>query len=191
MMTETPALVPVPESELIERVLNGDASAERTLYEEHVDRVYRLCYRLASGDPHLARDFTQDTFIRAFSKLADFRGQARLATWLHTIAVSVSLNGIRRVKRWQDREAPIDEVPDIGATPRDAEPDLKVRLRSAIDGLPEPYRVVFVMFDVEGYTHEEIGAVLRIPTGTSKARLSRARARLREQLADFAGEWAT
>ena len=104
--------------------------------------------------------------------------------------MSVSLNGMRRVKRWHERERPIDDAVDVGSTPRHAEPDLKSRLRSAIEKLPETHRVVFVMFDVEGYTHEEIGEVLQIPTGTSKARLSRARARLREDLADFAGDWA-
>ena len=190
MMTETEDLALVPESELIQRVLQGDAAAERKLYDDHVDRVYRLCYRLSSGDPDLARDFTQEAFVRAFNKLGEFRGQAKLATWMHTIAVSVSLNGMRRVKRWHERESPIDEMVETGEAIRTTEPDLKIRLRTAIDGLPEPYRVVFVMFDVEGYTHEEIGEVLRIPTGTSKARLSRARARLREQLADFAGDWA-
>jgi RNA polymerase sigma-70 factor, ECF subfamily len=191
MKTDTPALELVPETELIRQVLEGDPAAERKLYDEHVDRVYRLCYRLACADAGLAQDFTQETFVKAFSKLSDFRGQARLSTWLHTIAVSVSLNGMRRVKRWRDRETSFDDAPDLGSTPRDAEPDLKVRLRKAIDRLPEPHRVVFVMFDMEGYTHEEIGEVLLIPTGTSKARLSRARAQLRQELADFAGEWVT
>jgi RNA polymerase sigma-70 factor (ECF subfamily) len=189
MTTATLIPDPVPETQLIQRVLSGDATAERALYDEHVDRVFRLCYRLAGGNADLARDFTQETFVKAFNKLAEFRGQAKLGTWLHTIAVSTSLNGMRKVKRWHEREAPIDEIPDIGETRREAEPDLKVRLKTAIDGLPEPQKIVFVMFDVEGYTHEEIGEVLQIPTGTSKARLSRARARLREELADFAGEW--
>jgi RNA polymerase sigma-70 factor (ECF subfamily) len=77
----------------------------------------------------------------------------------------------------------------ISESRRAAEPDLKRRLALAIDGLPEGYRTVFVMHDVEGYTHEEIGATLGIETGTSKAQLSRARAKLRDTLADFAGEW--
>jgi RNA polymerase sigma-70 factor, ECF subfamily len=189
MMTQPIALEPVPETELIQQVLTGNPAAERKLYEEHVERVYRLCYRLAGADAGLAQDFTQETFVKAFSRLGEFRGQAKLATWLHTIAVSVSLNGMRRVKRWRERETSIDDAVQIGSTKRTAEPDLKIRLRDAIEKLPEPHRVVFVMFDMEGYTHEEIGEVLRIPTGTSKARLSRARARLREDLADFAGEW--
>jgi len=79
----------------------------------------------------------------------------------------------------------------VGVTRREAEPDLKARLTQAIDALPEGYRMVFVMHDVEGYTHQEIGAALGVETGTSKAQLSRARAKLRVALADFAGEWAT
>jgi RNA polymerase sigma-70 factor (ECF subfamily) len=72
-----------------------------------------------------------------------------------------------------------------------AEPDLKARLHAAIDGLPVKYRTVVVMHDVEGYTHEEIAATLNVEVGTSKAQLSRARAKLREVLSDFAGEWVS
>lgn len=176
--------------DLIRRVLDGDVMAERALYDAHVDRVYRLCYRIANGDRELAQDFTQETFVRAFSRLADFRGASALSTWLHSIAVSVALNGMRKAKRWHERETPLDDAVPVGVVKREAEPDLKVRLKRAIDELPEPYRVVFMMYDMEGYTHEEIGAVLEIPSGTSKARLSRARAKLRESLAEFAGEWA-
>ena len=181
----------VDEKLLIRRVLDGDAGAERALYDQHVDRVYRLCHRMANGDADLAQDFTQESFVRAFDRLADFRGEAALSTWLHSIAVSVSLNGMRKVKRHRDRETELDGVAEIGSATRHAEPDLKQRLRGAIDALPERYKVVFVMYDVEGYSHEEIGRVLDMPAGTSKARLSRARAKLREALAEFAGEWAT
>lgn len=181
----------VADRNLIARVLNGDARAERELYDAHVDRVYRLCYRLAGGDADLAQDFTQETFLRAFDRLADFRGDSALSTWLHSIAVSVGLNGMRKVKRWRERETDLEQgVEAVGATVREAEPDLKSRLKEAIARLPERYRVVFVMYDVEGYTHEEIGEVLDMPTGTSKARLSRARAKLRDALSQFAGEWA-
>lgn len=176
------------ERELIARVRAGDGAAERVLYDAHVDRVYRLAYRLA-GDDELAREFTQDTFVRAFERLGSFRGEAKLSTWLHAIATSVALNGLRKVKRFRHRETDLDDAHGLSATVRAAEPDLKLRLASAIDGLPNGYRTVFVMHDVEGYTHEEIGAALGIETGTSKAQLSRARAKLRDALADFAGEW--
>ena len=178
------------ESALIARVRAGDGAAERALYDTHVDRVYRLAYRL-SGDDELAREFTQDTFVRAFERLGSFRGEARLSTWLYAITTSVVLNGLRKVKRFRRRETDLTEATGVSRPGRQAEPDLKRRLAVAIDGLPDGYRTVFVMHDVEGYTHEEIGAALGIETGTSKAQLSRARARLRETLADFAGEWVS
>ena len=173
------------ERELISRVLAGDPSAERALYDAHVDRVFRLAYRMA-GDMDRAQDYTQETFIRAFSRLQTFRGDASLSTWLGSIAISVTLNGLRKVRRQNEREVGLDDFTPVGPTRREAEPDLKTRLNQAIDDLPEGYRVVFVMHDVEGYTHEEIGASLGVHPGTSKAQLFRARARLREALADFA-----
>lgn len=178
------------DSELIQRVLAGDEVAERALYEAHVDRVYRLAYRLAGNDADLAQDFTQETFVRAFDRLKEFQGRSAFSTWLHSITVSVSLNGLRKVKRNREREVELDEETPTGFAVREAEPDLKQRLQTAIATLPEHYRAVFVMYDMEGYTHEEIGSALNVPVGTSKARLSRAREKLREQLADFAGEWA-
>ena len=178
------------EHDLIARARAGEPAAERALYEAHVDRVYRLAYRLA-GDDDLARDFTQETFIRAFERLHTFRGDAQLSTWLHAIATSVALNGLRKVKRFRQRETDLDDAGHVAAGARAAEPDLRRRLHAAIDALPTGYRTVFVMHDVEGYTHEEIGAALGVETGTSKAQLSRARAKLREALADFAGEWAS
>ena len=170
--------------ELVERVLAGDATAERALYDAHVDRVYRLAYRLA-GDDDLAQDITQETFIKAFARLETFRGASALSTWLHSIAVSVALNGLRKVRRLERREEPLERAPEVGAVGRPAEPDLQLRLRQAIAALPTGYRTVFVMHDVEGYTHEEIGTALGIEAGTSKAQLSRARAKLRAALAPF------
>jgi RNA polymerase sigma-70 factor, ECF subfamily len=177
----------VDEAELVARARAGEPAAERALYEAHVDRVYRLAYRMA-GDDDLARDLTQDTFIRAFERLDGFRGEARFSTWLHSIAVTVVLNGLRKVRKLNQRETDLDEGLDVTGTSAAAEPDLKRRLAAAIDGLPEGYRTVFVMHDVEGYSHEEIGAALGLATGSSKSRLSRARATLREALADFVGE---
>jgi RNA polymerase sigma-70 factor, ECF subfamily len=174
----------VEERDLISRVLAGDPSAERALYDAHVDRVFRLVYRMA-GDLDRAQDYTQETFIRAFSRLSDFRGEAALSTWLGSIAISVTLNGLRKVRRLSDREVALDDVVPVGRSSPEAEPDLKARLRQAIDDLPDGYRAVFVMHDVEGHTHEEIATSLGVHPGTSKAQLFRARARLREALADF------
>jgi RNA polymerase sigma-70 factor (ECF subfamily) len=175
----------VHDQELIGRVLAGDPSAERALYDAHVDRVFRLVYRMA-GDLDRAQDYTQETFIRAFDRLAEFRGEAALSTWLGSIAISITLNGLRKVRRLMDREVALDEALAAGRTPSAADPDLKDRLAQAIDDLPDGYRVVFVMHDVEGFTHEEIASSLGVHPGTSKAQLFRARSRLREALADFA-----
>lgn len=178
------------ERELIARVRKWDVAAERELYEGHVDRVYRLAYRMA-GDSVLAQDITQDTFIRAFDRIAEFRGEAAFGTWLHAIGTTVALNTLRKVKRFRAREGDLDEADGIDAVAPGAEPDLKQKLRKAIDELPEKYRTVFIMHDVEGFKHHEIAGCLGMQVGTSKARLSRARARLRESLAEFAQEWVS
>ena len=178
------------EAKLIAPVRNGDAAAERQLYNAHVDRVYRLAFRM-TGEDDLAQDCTQDTFIRAFDRIGQFRGEASFATWLRSIATSVIFNGLRKVKRFRQREFDLDDGTHVAGGVRSVEPDLKERLRHAIDTLPEKYRMVFVMHDVEGYTHGEISNALGVREGTSKAQLSRARSRLRESLSEFAGEWAS
>ena len=180
----------VNDIQLITRVVAGDAAAERELYETYVDRIYRLAFRLA-GDDELARDFTQATFIRAFEKIGSFRGESSLSTWLHSIGSSVTLNGLRKTKRQRNREAPMEEGLTVGSAKVEAEPDLKERLARAIDSLTDKYRTVFVMHDVEGYTHEEISGTLNIPIGTSKSHLFQARGKLRVMLADFAPEWVS
>ncbi len=179
-------------TDLVGRVLAGDPAAERELYDRHVDRVYRLSFRL-TGDGELATDCTQETFIRVFGRLETFRGEAALSTWITSIAYSVIYNALRKVKRSRETEVDLEVVDQtaIRAPASRAEPDLKASLAREIDSLPDGYRTVFVMHDVEGYTHEEIATSLGIQEGTSKAQLSRARAKLRRALAAFAGEWVT
>jgi len=174
------------EQELIQGALSGDPSAERALYEAHVDRVYRLAYRM-SGDATLAEDFTQETFVRAFKYLPGFRAQSAFGTWLHSIAMSVILNGLRKVKRLGRREQGFDgsQVPEAPGPAPDL--DLRRRLHGSIAQLADNLRAVFLMHEVEGYRHEEIAAALSIPVGTSKARLSRAREQLRDALGSAQG----
>ena len=176
------------ERELLTRAQARDPVAERAIYDTHVDRVYRLAFRLA-GDAELAKEFTQDAFVRAFERLTTFRGDSALSTWLHAITVSVALNGLRKVRRLK-REVQLEHAESLGSDRPRSDPLLRQRLNDAIDKLPTGYRTVFVMHDVEGFTHEEIGAALGIEVGTSKAQLFRARARLRERLADLAGAWS-
>src|SRR6476661_9955387 len=108
-VTDNPRLL---DRQLVSRCIDGDRAAERSLYDAHVERIYRLVHRMA-GDADLAADFTQETFIRAFDRLDQFRGDSSLATWLHTIAVSVALNGMRKVKRIRGRMDNIDETPAV------------------------------------------------------------------------------
>jgi RNA polymerase sigma-70 factor (ECF subfamily) len=173
---------------LVERARRGDASAHRALYESHVERIYRLTFRL-TGVEHLARELTQDTFVRAFASIDGFRGDSAFGTWLHTIAVSVSLNELKRRKRESAREAPLEEALTMSRTAPLSDPILRERLMAAVNELPEGCRTVFMMHDAEGYTHEEIAKALGVTPGTSKAQLSRGRAKLRIALAEFAEEW--
>ena len=195
-MSSWPSLTDVTDNsrhldrELVARCLRREPLAERALYDAHVERIYRLMHRMA-GEPDLAADFTQETFIRAFERLEQFRGDSSLATWLHTIAVSVALNGMRKVKRFRSVAEPVAAIESdhrLAVQPTGFTADLKIRLHSAIDALSVKLRPVFVMHDVEGYTHEEIAGTLGIPLGTSKARLFEARAKLRVALAAFAGD---
>jgi len=178
------------ETRLIARVLAGDRRAGRELYNAHAPRVYRLIHRLC-GDEDLAQEFTQEAFIRAFDRLDRFRGESALSTWLHRIAVTVTSNGMRKVRRLRERESDID--PDFPAGPGShghhrSEPDLRAKIKAAIDELPDVYRTTLVMHDIEGYTHTEIANILDVPEGTSKSRLSAARAQLRKVLAPFSEE---
>ena len=177
------------DQQLIALVLAGEPRAEREFYDRHVDRVYRLAYRL-SGDAMLAQDFTQEAFVRAFERLPQYRGDAALQTWICAICVSVSLNGLRTRTARGKRETGYEEALTFADSRREAEPDLKDRLQAAIASLSDAYRAVFLMHDLEGFTHDEIGIALDIPQGTSKARLFHARRKLRVALAEFEGEWA-
>lgn len=184
-----PALVGgTNEQTLITQVLDGDRGAARTLYEAHVHRVHRLVFRLC-GDEDLTHDLTQDVFIRAFDQLSRFRGEAAFSTWIHRIAVSVTLNALRKVRRLRTRELSLEgasHVPDETSAPSD--PELRERLTRAIEALPAGARASVILHDIEGYTHVEIAAMLGIAVGTSKARLFDARVKLRQALADYARE---
>ena len=177
----------VNEPELIARVVAGDRIAARELYEAHAPRVYRLAFRL-TGDANLAREFTQDTFVRAFGQLSRFRGDSALSTWLHRITVTVVANAMRKVKRFRERETDLEDVHPIGSEASGVDPVLRERLSRAISALPEIYRITVIMHDLEGYTHTEIAEVLGVAEGTCKSRLSQARAQLRAVLSDLAPE---
>jgi RNA polymerase sigma-70 factor, ECF subfamily len=173
---------------LIERARRRDASAIRALYDSHVDRIYRLTFRM-TGLEETARELTQDTFVRAFARIEGFREDAAFSTWLHSIAVSLTLNELKRRKRDRARRADLDDAVTMAESAPRSDPLLRDKLLEAVNDLPEGCRTVFMMHDAEGYTHQEIAATLGVTEGPSKAQLSRARGKLRVALAKYAGAW--
>jgi RNA polymerase sigma-70 factor (ECF subfamily) len=158
----------------------GDRRAFERLYRAHADRVFSLCARMVS-DSTMAEELTQDVFVRAWEKLASFRGESAFSTWLHRLAVNVVLNQrkvvARRHARFDDSENVLEQVARPSARPGDG-----MDLEGAIATLPKGARMIFVLHDVEGYRHEDIAELLGITTGGSKAQLHRARQLLREKL---------
>ena len=164
----------------------GDRRAFERVYRAHVDRVYSVCVRM-TADRAMAEELTQDTFVRAWEKLSLFRGESSFATWVHRLAVNVVLNARKADSRLR-RHVPVstdEREDDTGAeapAPIAFAPGEWMDIEQAIARLPAGARRVFVLHDVEGYRHEEIGEMLGITAGGSKAQLHRARMLLREAL---------
>lgn len=171
------------EGALVERVRAGDAGAERILYDAYVDRIYGLAWRMC-GDEHLAQDLVQDAFLRVFDALDGFQGRSSLGTWIHAVAVSVIINGLRKVKRYRSRIEVHEDLERLNAGVPADEPALRRAISRRIEALPDILRLAVILHEVEGYRHDEIAEMLSIPEGTSRARLSRAKAILREGLDD-------
>jgi len=165
------------ELELINAVRGGDRHAFQRLYGQHGRRVYALCYRL-TGDRGMAEDATQEVFIQVWRKIREFRFNSRFSTWLHAVAVNITLSHMRKQRGWFSRFISSERE---GVPPAAEEMDTEnLDLDRFIARLPERARVVFVLYAVEGYRHEEISARLNIAVGTSKAQYHRARGLLKE-----------
>lgn len=163
---------------LIQRARHGDARAFERLYGLHSGRVFGLCLRM-TGNHASAEDCLQETFVKAWTRLEKFRGEARFSTWLHRIAVNEVLDHQRRESR-RGIETDIDDMAFAEpAVPHDSEDPA---LEKAIAGLPDGARNALVLQALYGYTHEEAGAMLGIAAGTCKAQLHRARKLLAETL---------
>lgn len=173
---------PAPTSEAadIAAAAGGDRRAFERVYRTHVNQVFTLCTRML-GDRTLAEEVTQDVFVRVWNKLPGFRGDSSFTTWLHRVAVNVTLTKRKSLAIHHSRTAHEDDYPTAG-TARDVPVADNIDLESAISGLPRGARYVFVLHDVHGFTHEEIGEQLGITPGGSKAQLHRARTLLRNAL---------
>lgn len=183
------------EASLIERAEGGDPAAFRAIMERHNRRLYRLA-RVVMKDDAAAEDVVQETYLRAFSSLAGFRGEASLATWLTRIALNEALGrkhrrrpalSLEALETMQQASAQIIRFPNSGAEsdPERVAASREIRrlLEGALDALPEAFRLAFVLRDVEGLTTEEAAEHLGIRPETVKTRLHRARRLLRRSLA--------
>jgi len=152
----------------------GDAAAFERVYQAHMPRIFNLARRMAG--PDAAEELTQDVFVPAWQKLALFRGESSFATWLHRLAVNVIIErfrtlGAARERFLADSEPVLDMAPAVSTK----HVDLSMDLQAAIEQLPDGARTVFVLHDVEGYSHEEIARMTGLAAGTLRAQLHRAR----------------
>jgi RNA polymerase sigma-70 factor, ECF subfamily len=164
---------------LVRRVQQGDLGAFEPLYRRHAGRMYALCLRL-TGDPAAAAERVQDVFVRAWERIRSFRGDSAFTSWLHRLAVNVVLQEMRSTRR---REARImlDDTP--GAPAPGMRSDEYIDLDTAISRLPPGARVVFVLHDIEGYSHDEIAGLLGRASGTVRSQLWKARQTLMATMA--------
>ncbi len=165
----------------IRRAVNGDEAALRSIWTQHAPRIDALVRRLV-GDPDLAEDVAQEVWIQIFAALPSYRWEAQFSTWAHRIAVNRTLNVLRSRRRLAQREVEIEE--ETLSVEHEGERALVAQsIDEAVQQLSSGARTVFVLHDVEGYTHEEIAEELGITSGGSKSQLFKARAKLRRLLA--------
>jgi RNA polymerase sigma-70 factor (ECF subfamily) len=162
-----------------ELAARGDQAAFERLYRLHHGRVFSLALRMAGAQ--WAEDLTQDVFIRAWQKLGTFRGESSFGTWLYRLAVNLILSRRETLRRRAQREAGGGEVLDRMPS-REKPAGLALDCEAAIQRLPEGARQVFVLYEIEGYPHADIGRMMGISSGTSKSQLHRARMMLRDYL---------
>jgi len=179
------------DADLIRRAQQGDADAFAALFHAHKARIYSLCLRMTNNTAE-AEDLTQDAFLQVFRKLATFRGDSALSTWLYRIAVNTVLMRFRK-KTFTHYSLDEPNTKNGDAKPVTREYGARdgrltscvdrVALIRAIRELPEGYRTVFLLHEVEGYEHREIADFLGCSTGNSKSQLHKAKLRIRELLA--------
>jgi RNA polymerase sigma-70 factor, ECF subfamily len=167
-----------PQSD-VARAARGDVRAFEQLYRTHLPRVHSLVRRMAGGRD--TDELTQDVFVRVWQKLGTFRGDSSFTTWLHRLAVNVVIERFRTETVRRQRLHDGEEIFDTLSGPSQSR-DLAMDFEAALEKLPDGAREIFVLHDIEGYKHHEIGSLLGISPGTSKAQLHRARTMLRRHL---------
>jgi len=195
-MTETTPAEVFDETPLVERARSGDAAAFSELVNRYERKIFRLAKHITQNDED-AEDVLQETFLKAYSHLDSFQGQSKFYTWIVRIAVNEALMKLR--KRRPERTVSLDEdvkteedslpreVADWSPNPEQqySQAELKDILTRTIQGLPQGFRTVFVLRDVEGLSTEETAEALDLSIPAVKSRLLRARLQLRDRLSRF------
>ena len=186
----------VPEDVLVHRARRGDLKSYDELVKRYQERIYATIYHMTSNHED-ANDLAQDSFIKAFQALGSFKGGSSFYTWLYRIAVNKTINFLKQRKNrmhmsLNDLDFNAEHDPDLMAlishkTPRrDAGlNELQEKLNAALLKLSEPHRLVVVLHDVQGQSHEEIAKVMDCNIGTVRSRLFYARQQLQSELADY------
>lgn len=173
------------EHEWITQAKHGSGQAFHQLYEKYHKQIYALCWRMLA-DKDSAEDVCQEVFVVLWQKIENFRGESKFSTWLHSVATNVVLGHLRKNKTWIQR---ILSVEDQGHSAKEetvelADDSTLNELDKLIAKLPERARLVFVLFAVEGYRHEEIATMLKMAVGSSKSQYHRAKSLLKQWLVE-------
>jgi RNA polymerase sigma-70 factor (ECF subfamily) len=168
------------DEELVHRFVGGERGAFDVLVARHERRVYNLSYRML-GRRDDALDATQETFLACYRKLGGFRGQAAFTTWLHRVALNICYDALRRRSREETTREDEEVEPAPVADPADASA-AAVDVRRALLEVPEDFRAVLILHDVQGFLYEEIAEAIGVPVGTVKSRLHRGRVALARAL---------
>lgn len=171
------------EGKLILRAQQGDQAAFKEIYQQHYRRIYALCWRMLA-DKDSAEDVCQEVFVQLWQKITNFRGESKFSTWLHSVATNIVIGYLRKQKNWLQRIFSIENHEmDDATVENDDHAELDI-LDQKIQLLPERARLVFVLFAVEGYRHEEIAKMLNMAVGSSKSQYHRAKQLLKESLGE-------
>ncbi len=177
---------------IVERVIRGDVDAFSVLVNRYQDRIYSVALNYV-GNPEDAIDVTQDAFLKAYNKLRTFDSASAFYTWLYRIAINAAIDFLRKRKSRPAESLDDEKFSEVGYEPASKDPSadperVAVRaeqarlLKEAISSLSEKLRTAIILHDVEGLSQEEVAEILRVPVGTVKSRVSRARSELRNLL---------
>ncbi len=171
------------EQELIQRCLNGEILAYRELYEQHKNRLFNIAVRIHQNVQD-AEDSLQEAYVKIFRALPDFKGDCKLATWIYRIVLNTCLSQVSRKKIPIDRFEQLEKE-QLNFSGNAKDPMEAIILEQEIAQLPIGYRTVFMLYEVEGFAHQEIAEMLEITVGTSKSQLHKAKQMLQKRLKPY------